>query len=534
MTDIMQDFRRTAQATRDYLRTEWREICAWQSWPDRARQGQTRRRLPHQAFRCQPMRFIFRFWKGVARNAARSKSMCLRRCFQAWQFPQYGDYCEDPLNGQITWAPRLRARKRNRHKRAARAARILLQGDLHRIQARTQHRHRRAARAANFLLQGDRIPLGGVTRGSPHIGTPTSPDSTGMRDAGSPGPQVGTGWSFPADQQRAALRTLSAKFGHAVQRLAPHHIQRPKFLNCVTLKARRQALRAGQREASLASRVGDLSPLSGGPTAEAATNNTPDVAPDAPIVAAPSNTAPEHVNNDPDVVTQPVELVAGGLRSTCVQRWHQMLAALIEKRRRRQQLVQQLRAALHFRRRARESRRVHDLRYGSDAEVIRRVHDIANTIAQAMHDEALPEDVSTEPGSAPAYMPPSHTDGAMLPARRSSQEVTHAVGGGGISNSLAHGERTGFLTTPDEHTECSPQGARVGTWVDELHVLELPDTLHTNVTSVTSGGKQTIIRPTYAHPQSAYCLAAPYRLFHFDGDLQQYCFPAIEAGVDFY
>ena len=109
-----------------------------------------------------------------------------------------------------------------------------------------------------------------------------------------------------------------------------------------------------------------------------------------------------------------------------------------------------------------------------------------------------------------------------------------AVGGGGISNSLAHGERTGFLTTPDEHTECSPQGARVGTWVDDFHVQEVHDTLHTNVPSVTSGGQQTIIRPTYAHPQSAYCLAAPYRLFHFDGDLQQYCFPAIEAGVDFY
>ena len=54
------------------------------------------------------------------------------------------------------------------------------------------------------------------------------------------------------------------------------------------------------------------------------------------------------------------------------------------RRRRRQTLLPLFRAALQFRRRARERRRVQDLRYGSDEEVVRRVTDIVNTIAQAM------------------------------------------------------------------------------------------------------------------------------------------------------
>ena len=55
------------------------------------------------------------------------------------------------------------------------------------------------------------------------------------------------------------------------------------------------------------------------------------------------------------------------------------------------------------------------------------------------------------------------------------------------------------------------------------------------VTTVAFDGNRTILRaPTYAHPLSAFCITTPYRLFHFDADLQQYCFPAIESGVDFY
>lgn len=64
--------------------------------------------------------------------------------------------------------------------------------------------------------------------------------------------------------------------------------------------------------------------------------------------------------------------------------------------------------------------------------------------------------------------------------------------------------------------------------------MESDSTRHHVVTTVEFEGDRTVVRAPYAHPLSAFCMNAPYRLFHFDADLHQYCFPAIESGVYFY
>ena len=57
---------------------------------------------------------------------------------------------------------------------------------------------------------------------------------------------------------------------------------------------------------------------------------------------------------------------------------------------------------------------------------------------------------------------------------------------------------------------------------------------HNVVTTVKFEGEHTVVRVQYSHPQSAFCMTAPYRMFHFDEALQRYCFPAIESGVEFF
>lgn len=210
---------------------------------------------------------------------------------------------------------------------------------------------------------------------------------------------------------------------------------------------------------------------------------------------------------------------------------------------------------LQFRRRARESRRVQDLRYGSDKEVVRRVADIINTIAQAMYEEASYEEVSAAPSSAPDSMLDQPTDRSVLPdaptqatdaevGRHAVQSAAEGVHAPGIDSS-ARGECTEFIEMQGVNTGPPEQGARPGTWAAEFqefhHMIQafraswqaevqefrawLQSTMectsfsHHAVTTVKFDGEHTIVRVPYAHPQSAFCMTAPYRLFHFGEEL---------------